>query len=130
MLSRGRAKYHDVNNVSSVNGRSPIELVILVYDRIADKLLMAEAAIANNQRAALGEAVQQAIDLIEQGLAAALDYEQGGDISVNLGLVYDYSVRRLLHANLWRDVEAVREVGRLLAEMREGWDAIRRGGLV
>ena len=127
MMSRARARYQTVNNVSSVTGRSPIELVILVYDRIADKLLLAEAAIANNQRAELGERVQQAVDLIEQGLVAALDYGQGGEISVNLGRVYDYCLRRLLHANLHRDVEALREVARLLADMREGWENIRRG---
>ena len=66
--------------------------------------------------------------LIEQGLVAALDYEQGGEVSVNLGRVYDYCLRRLLHANLRRDVEALREVARLLAEMREGWEHIRLGG--
>ena len=128
MLSRGRARYNTVNNVSSVTGRTPIELVILVYDRIADKLLAAEAAIAANQRAALGEAVQQAIDLIEQGLVAALDHDKGGEVSANLGRVYDYCLRRLLQANLWRDVEMLREVGRLLAELREGWEFIRQGG--
>jgi flagellar protein FliS len=129
MLSRGRARYQTVNNVSSVTGRSPIELVILVYDRIADKLLAAEAAIAANQRAALGEAVQQAVDLIEQGLVAALDHDKGGDVSANLGRVYDYCLRRLLQAHLWRDAEMLREVGRLLAELREGWEAIRVGGV-
>ena len=129
MLSRGRARYQTVNNVSSVTGRSPIELVILVYDRIADQLLLAEVAIAANQRAALGEAVQQAIDLIEQGLVAVLDHDKGGEVSANLGRVYDYCLRRLLKANLWRDVEMLREVGQLLAELRAGWEAIRVGGV-
>ena len=128
MLNRARARYQTVNNVGAVTGRSPIELVILIYDRIADKLLAAEAAIAANQRAALGEAVQQAIDLIEQGLVAALDHDKGGEVSANLGRVYDYCLRRLLQANLWRDVEMLREVGRLLAELREGWEFIRQGG--
>ena len=129
MLSRGRARYQTVNNVSSVTGRSPIELVILVYDRIADQLLAAEAAITANRRAALGEAVQQAIDLIEQGLVAALNHDQGGEVSANLGRVYDYCLRRLLQANLWRDIEMLREVAQLLAELRAGWEAIRVGGV-
>jgi flagellar protein FliS len=128
MLNRARARYQTVDNVGAVTGRSPIELVILVYDRIADKLLLAEAAIAANQRAELGEMVQQIVDLIEQGLMAALDRERGGDVAENLGRVYDYCVRRLLQANLRRDVEMLREVGRLLGELREGWDVIRQGG--
>ena len=130
MLSRARASYQTVNNVGAVTGREPIELVILVYDRIADKLLLVEAAMAANRRAELGELVQQVVDLIEQGLVAALDHERGGDISVNLGRVYDYCLRRLLHANLWRDAAAVREVAGLLAELREGWDHIRQNAAV
>lgn len=126
MLSRARARYQTVNNVGAVTGREPVELVILVYDRIADKLLLAEAAIANDQRAVLGEMVQQVIDLIEQGLAAALDHERGGDVAVNLGRVYAYCVRRLLQANLRRDVGAIREVAGLLGELREGWAHIRQ----
>lgn len=126
MLSRARARYQTVNNVGAVTGRDPIELVILIYDRIADKLLLAEAAIAANQRAELGELVGQAVDLIQQGLVAALDHERGGDVAVNLGRVYAYCLRRLLHANLWRDVVALREVAGLLAELREGWAFIRQ----
>ena len=126
MLSRARARYQTVNNVGAVTGREPIELVILVYDRIADKLLMAEAAMAANQRAELGELVQQVVDLIEQGLVAALDHERGGDVAANLGRVYAYCVRRLLQANLRRDVAALREVAGLLGELREGWVHIRQ----
>ena len=72
MLNRARARYQTVDNVGAVTGRSPIELVILVYDRIADKLLLAEAAIAANQRAELGEMVAEA------ETALALDASLGG----------------------------------------------------
>lgn len=126
MLSRARARYQTVNNVGAVTGRDPLELVILVYDRIADKLLLAEAAIANKDRALLAESVGQAVDLIEQGLVAALDHERGGDVSANLGRVYAYCVRRVLYAHLWRDDAALREVAGLLAELREGWAFIRQ----
>jgi flagellar protein FliS len=126
MLSRARARYQTVNNVGAVTGREPIELVILVYDRIADKLAMAEAAIASDDRARLAELVGQVVDLIEKGLVAALDHERGGDVSANLARVYAYCVRRVLHAHLWRDPVALREVAGLLAELREGWAFIRQ----
>ena len=126
MLSRARARYQTVNNVGAVTGRDPIDLVILVYDRIADKLMLAQAAIASKDRALLAEQVGQVVDLIEQGLVAALDHERGGDVSSNLGRVYAYCVRRVLHAHLWRDEAALREVAGLLAELREGWAFIRQ----
>ena len=127
MMNRARQRYRAVDNQTSVTGRSPIELILLVYDRIADQLRAAEVAIAADRRADLGEAIRQATDLISQGLLGALDYDRGGEIAINLARLYDYSLRRLLHANLRRDVEAVREVAGLLADLREGWAVIERG---
>jgi flagellar protein FliS len=127
MMNRARHRYRAVDNQTSVTGRSPIELILLVYDRIADQLRAAEVAIAADRRADLGEAIRQATDLISQGLLSALDYDRGGEIAINLARLYDYSLRRLLHANLRRDVEAVREVAGLLADLREGWAVIERG---
>jgi len=127
MVARARNRYREVDNVGSVNDRSPIELILLVYDRIADKLLAAEAAIDSNRADLLGTAIGEAIDLIGQGLLAALDYERGGEIATNLGAIYDYALRRLLYANLRKDVEVVREIADLLAGLREAWVSIQQG---
>ena len=127
MLARSRNRYREIDNVGSVTGRSPIELILLVYDRIADKLLAAEAAIDSNRADLLGTAIGEAIDLISQGLLAALDYERGGEVATNLGVVYDYALRRLLLANLRKDVKMVREIADLLAGLREAWVSIQQG---
>lgn len=108
--------------------RLQTELVLLVFDRIDAKLLLAEAAIDADQQAALDALVQQVVDLVEQGLVAALDHERGGDAAANLGRVYACCVQRLLQAGLCRDVQMLREVGRLLAELRQGWVVIRQVG--
>ena len=126
MLGRGRERYRTVDNVGAVTGRSAIELILLVYDRIADKLVAAEAAIADQRHDQLGIAIGEATDLISQGLVAALDYERGGAIAENLAAVYDYSLRRLLLANLRRDAEIVREVALLLAGLREAWVSVQQ----
>jgi flagellar protein FliS len=126
MLARAHNRYREIDNVGSVTGRSPIELILLVYDRTADKLRAAEAAIDSNRADLLGTALGDAIDLISQGLMAALDYERGGEIAVNLGSIYDYSVRRLLYANLQRDANVVREIANLLAGLREAWVSVQQ----
>ena len=127
-LSRnGRARYQAVNNTGAVLDRPPIDLVVLVYERIDDKLLLAEQAVATNNTAQLGEQMQQATDLLQQGLVATLDFERGGDVALNLGRVYDYCQRRMLQGHLRRDVEALREARKLLAELREGWVGIQQG---
>ena len=55
------------------------------------------------------------------GLQASLDLEKGGEIAANLADLYAYCSRRLLHANLKSDVEAVQEVKKLMSEIREAW---------
>jgi len=121
MLARARNRYRAVDNISAVTDRSPIELILLVYDRIADKLNVAEAAIASQRDDLLGESITEATDLISLGLLAALDYQLGGAIAENLGAIYDYAMRRLLQARLRRDAVMVREIADLLAGLREAW---------
>jgi flagellar protein FliS len=126
MLARARDRYRAVDNVGAVNDRSPIELILLVYDRIADKLNAAEAAITNQNDELLGQAIGEASDLISMGLVAALDYERGGPIADNLGAIYDYGLRRLLQARLRKDAQMVREIANLLAGLREAWVSVQQ----
>lgn len=121
MLSSARNRYRDVDNVTSVNGRTPAELILLVYDRIADKLRAAEVAMTAGQREAAHTQIMQANELITQGLIAPLDHERGGSIATNLGNLYDYAVRRLLQASLWQDPKVLQEVAGLLADLRGAW---------
>ena len=50
--------------------------------------------------------------------------EKGGEIATNLASLYDYCNRRLMHANLKNDLEAVQEVKRLISEIRDAWSQV------
>jgi flagellar protein FliS len=76
--------------------------------------------------AAKGRAITKAVRLLDEGLKAALNPD-GGELSVNLGNLYDYCIRRLTEANLHNDVAAVDEVKRLIEPVADGWRAIRPG---
>ncbi len=104
---------------------SPAELILLAYDRIGCQLRDAEMAIAAGQTAALTHAIQQATDLISQGLVASLDVERGGDIARKLGLIYDFALRKLVQASLWKDADVVRELAVLFGGLRPAW-VVRR----
>ena len=50
--------------------------------------------------------------------------EVDSDLPANLAALYDYMVRRLLHANLRNDVEAIVEVEGLLNNIADAWKQI------
>ena len=58
------------------------------------------------------------------GLQGSLDMEKGGEIAGNLADLYDYCTRRLMHANLKNDLDAVREVKKLMGEIRDAWSQV------
>src|SRR6202007_2792157 len=58
-------------------------------------------------------------------LAFSLAHERGGEISRRLALLYDYTHRRLLEANMHQSDEPLADVLGLLSTLSEGWEEIR-----
>ena len=52
---------------------------------------------------------------------------EGNELAHNLQRLYLYGYRRLVHANLHMDPEAVREVIELLANLLEAWEKVTSG---
>jgi flagellar protein FliS len=57
-------------------------------------------------------------------LRGSLNLAQGGALARNLSELYDYMVRQVLRANVESNVEYVKEVSSLMAEVRSAWTAI------
>ena len=95
----------------------------MLFDGLIDSLSAAEGQIERNEIEAKGESISRAIRIV-LGLQGSLDIEKGGEIAANLGDLYDYCTRRLMHANLKNDLEAVQEVKRLISEIREAWSQV------
>jgi flagellar protein FliS len=71
-----------------------------------------------------GEAISRALDIVNNGLLAALDVERGGQLAQRLAALYEYIARRLLSANLDNDKAALDEAGQLLEEIGSAWREI------
>ena len=124
MFHAAQNRYRQVDNLTSVHDRSPAELTLLVYDRLLQRLASMERAIAQQRWEDMRAESSRALELLNEGLIAALSPERGGEVADNLGRLYDFAVRRLLHATLRKDAAVVREVAAMLAELRDGWAAI------
>ena len=105
--------------------------------RVADRVeltQMLSAGLVDSLASAMGHLEHAAIEpkcqaltrasRIVVGLKSALDHSQGGELSRNLDELYDYALRRIMHANLKNDLDAVNEVHSLMNEIRQAWKQV------
>jgi flagellar protein FliS len=114
--------YAENNTHTSVVSADSGQLIVLVYERIFDHLKVAKLALENGQYAI--EPFTKAHDLMQQGLLACLDYENGGDIAQSLGAVYEWALREILNARLTKSPEKIQDVLDVLSPLYEAWLAL------
>lgn len=119
-------QYESASSSVLVDEVSPQRLTGMLYDGALTRLATARGAMARGETTAKLRAMAGAIAIIEH-LRACLDQQAGGSIARNLDALYDYSLRRLVHANATNDAPAVDEVLDLLRPLAEAWDQIGHG---
>jgi flagellar protein FliS len=102
---------------------SPVELVVMLYEKAIQRLTQAVRCLDTNDVAGKGQAVCHAVDIIAE-LQAVLDKDRGGEIASKLSALYTYMLEQLTHANRENDADRIREVVRLLEELLEGWNGL------
>ncbi|AIR62809.1 flagellar export chaperone FliS [Cedecea neteri] len=122
--SSGVQAYQQVGLESAVMSASPHQLVVMLFDGALSALVRARLFLEQGQMPQKGEALSKAINIIDNGLKAGLNMDIGGELPGNLANLYDYMVRRLLHANLRNDADAISEVERLLTNIADAWKQI------
>jgi len=121
----GAKAYAQVGLESAVMSASPHQLVVMLFDGARSALIRAGILIQQGDTAGKGNALSKAINIIDNGLIAGLSREKGDPALVdNLEALYSYMVRRLLHANLHNDQQAITEVMVLLENIADAWRQI------
>ena len=124
--ARGGAQaYSRVALDTGVGAAGPHGLVALLFEGALRSIAVAQGALARGELGAKGAAISRAIEIIEDGLKAAIDDRSGGDLPANLRALYDYMARRLALAGATNSGRELAEVARLLSGLKEAWDAIR-----
>ncbi|MEM7219903.1 MAG: flagellar export chaperone FliS [Pseudomonadota bacterium] len=116
------AAYRSVNTAFNVDDADPHRLIQMLLDGALERIHTAMGCISRGDVAGKGEQIGKAISIVE-GLRISLNPE-GGEISRNLGDLYDYIARRLLEANLADDPSRLNESASLLREIKTAWDVI------
>ena len=118
-------QYQQVNTQTSVVDADPHRLIQLLLDGALERLSIAKNRINAVDYEAKNNHLNKAIEIVG-GLRSFLDLEKGGEIATNLEALYDYIERRLFEANVRNDLSMIDECGKLLREVKQGWDGIRQ----
>ena len=114
--SRGAMAYQKVDAQS----RSPLELVVMLYDGAIRFLGDARDAHARNDHQARATGVSKALAIVGE-LQSTLNLEDGSTLALELDRLYDYMFGRLLDVTTKKDMSGLEEVRQLLITVREGW---------
>ena len=116
--------YHNVGVQTQVAGASSHGLVALLFDGYFAALARARGAMRAGDTPAKGAAIGHAVRIIDEGLKAALNLNDGGKLAADLSDLYAYVCLRLTQANLRNDEKVLDECQALIAPLREAWTAI------
>lgn len=116
--------YRDVDVETRVTTASPHQLVTMLFEGLRESLAQAKGAIRNGQIELKGRSIGRAVRIIEEGLKAGLNVQDGGTLARDLRELYAYLTLRLTRANLDNDEAAVDECQRLVEPLASAWAAI------
>ena len=120
---KAAAAYKRLDIESAVASADRHELVTLLFKALIGGLAGAEVHYQHENKDQVREYLTKACRILA-GLQGSLDYERGGDIAVNLGQLYGYSIRKLFAANVNLDTapDNIAEVKSLLEPIAEAWE--------
>lgn len=119
------AAYQQIGVTTAVDGASPHKLVAMLFDALQSEIVAARGAIQRGDIAEKGRAIGHAVRILQEGLIAPLDLQNGGAVASNLRDVYDYVVHQLTLANLRNDPEVLLQCKELIAPIQEAWTQIQ-----
>lgn len=122
--THGASAYARVGVESGVMSADPHKLIVMLFDGAQASIRAARIHMQDGNIAEKGKSISKALDIINNGLSAALDQEKGGEIAERLGSLYDYIARLLLTANLRNDEESLNQAERLLEDVASAWREI------
>ena len=99
--------------------RSPMELVVMLYDGAIRFMGEARQAIARNDVRARTEATRRVLDIVVE-LQNTLNVNEGGNIARELDRLYTYMSTRIMDVTRG-DASAADELYKLLTTLREAW---------
>lgn len=116
MHSKGAQAYLQ----TQVQSRTPVELVVMLYDGALKFLGQARDAMVAGDLLAKRQALSRGLAIVQE-LQHMLNMEAGGEVAARLDGLYTYILGRCYEANAQRDPAGLDESIRLLTPLRDAW---------
>jgi flagellar secretion chaperone FliS len=104
----------------SVQGATPLGLVVMLYDGTITALRQAVAAIEAGEVEKKCAALGRALAIIAQ-LEGTLNFELGGEVAQTLKCFYVYARTQVIKANIQNSPETIRALMENFSAIREAW---------
>lgn len=111
---------------TEVRSRTPLELVVMLYDGALAFMTAAQDAIRRGDIPARKTALSKTLAIVSE-LQSTLNMDQGGEIAASLDELYRWSSVRLIDAAVQNDPAPIEEVAQVFRTLRDGWDGIASG---
>jgi flagellar secretion chaperone FliS len=118
-MARGAEAYYQTH----VQSRSPLELVVMLYDGALRFCDQAATAMDAGDMTTKAVAMSRAFAVLAE-LQNTLNVNDGGDVARQLDALYAHMHDRLLDANVQRSSAPIRDVIRLLTPLRDAWSQV------
>jgi flagellar protein FliS len=99
------------------------QLVLLLCDGAIRFIREAKDLLKKEEWEKKGRAVESALDCLAE-LRKLLDFEQGGDVALNIDRAYNTLATKLSLGNLARDPEQFEQVAESLTTIRTSWNEL------
>lgn len=115
--------YSNVQVNAGVEGASSHRLIQMLFDGLLQRIAQAKGAIQRNDIETRGDRISSAISIV-LGLQDSLDTEGGGDMALDLDVLYGYVQQTLMKAHQKGDEALLDECAILISNVSSAWREI------
>ena len=123
------ANYNQLNayKETSIKTASSSKIVLMLYDEALKQMDLAVDQMENEPKNfdSINAAIIKSQEVITE-LMVSLDFDKGGEIAKNLFSLYMYFNKELMDANVKKNPQPVKNVRRMVLELREAWAEIMK----
>ncbi|TVZ38574.1 flagellar protein FliS [Alteromonadaceae bacterium 2753L.S.0a.02] len=107
----------------NANEMTAHQVISLLLTGALERVSQAKACVRDGNEQDKIVLMKKIIGIIN-GLRQSLNMDAGGDIAVNLDKLYSYMTERLQGCKETEEMLVLSEVGKLIKNVQEGWEAI------